>query len=781
MEAWSEIRALFERCVDLAPEARRPLLAAAKPEVQSEVADLLDVHDAGEGLFQEGDGGRGLRDLADLRPRVGQRIAGFRLLEELGRGGTGTVYRSEQLEPRRPVALKVLSTAFIGPRSRQRFQLEIQLLARLNHEGITRIYASGFADLPSGLGVVQVPYYVREYIEDAQTLDEWRRKTNPSTREVLRVLIDVARAVQYAHENGVIHQDLKPQNVLIDAQGAVKLIDFGSARLANDSDSSNGRQSYRVGTPAYMAPEQFDAHAEADTRVDVHALGLTALELLSGQPPQGQLEGDMLSIAAQIRSRPVPRLRELLPSASSELEAILSKATSFEPASRYGSAGGFADDLLRYLNGEAVEAFGGGLPYQLRVIVRCHRFAAGLVAALFATVSILAFYAWFNTARALEAERELTELTRQQREGALRGLDRATRLLALLPTEQGYVAQTPEAQKGFWLNAASLSLIALDETNPEKGPVAMAFARAYAKLESKRREIADTEWVAAVPADLADRARSHLEDYIEHQRSIGREELLGQLAFELGLDADRPTARLLALVVLRSAMGADAGASDQREAVRLDILMVSGEREVQRGNLEAALASYREELARQHSSLPLFVDDPTYPAALMALRRRTASIEMFEGRSESARALLQEVLDLHASAPARLGSPERDREVAIAGALLGSLLCAEGQVIEGEKLLAAAEATLRGEAGAQLSAQVRALIQLRVADHMLDGALRGMRGREASQHAEEAQEIASSVAASAAAGGLGPFSLLTLMFEREAVRIREAAIEFRGM
>jgi hypothetical protein len=175
------------------------------------------------------------------------------------------------------------------------------------------------------------------------------------------------------------------------------------------------------------------------------------------------------------------------------------------------------------------------------------------------------------------------------------------------------------------------------------------------------------------------------------------------------------------------------------------------------------------------------VDDPTYPAALMALRRRTASIEMFEGRSESARALLQEVLDLHASAPARLGSPERDREVAIAGALLGSLLCAEGQVIEGEKLLAAAEATLRGEAGAQLSARVRALIQLRVADHMLDEALRGTRGREASQLAEEAQEIASLVAASAAAGGLGPFSLLTLMFEREAVRIREAAIEFRGM
>ncbi|MEY2982462.1 MAG: hypothetical protein RL562_2689, partial [Planctomycetota bacterium] len=120
-------------------------------------------------------------------------------------------------------------------------------------------------------------------------------------------------------------------------------------------------------------------------------------------------------------------------------------------------------------------------------------------------------------------------------------------------------------------------------------------------------------------------------------------------------------------------------------------------------------------------------------------------------------------------------------EVAIAGALLGSLLCAEGQVIEGEKLLAAAEATLRGEAGAQLSARVRALIQLRVADHMLDEALRGTRGRAALLHAEEAQEIASSVAASAAEGDLGPFSLLTLMFEREAVRIREAAIEFRGM
>ncbi|MGA1525544.1 MAG: hypothetical protein ACO4CZ_16385, partial [Planctomycetota bacterium] len=161
MEAWGEIRALFERCVDLAPEARRPLLVAARPEVRIEVEDLLDVHDGGEGLFEEGDGGRARRQLADLRPKVGQRIAGFPLLEELGRGGTGTVYRSEQRNPLRPVALKVLSTAFVGPRSRQRFELEVQLLARLNHDGITRIYASGFADLPSGLGVVQVPYYVR--------------------------------------------------------------------------------------------------------------------------------------------------------------------------------------------------------------------------------------------------------------------------------------------------------------------------------------------------------------------------------------------------------------------------------------------------------------------------------------------------------------------------------------------------------------------------------------------------------------------------------------------
>jgi len=217
-------------------------------------------------------------------PAIGETIGGCVLESVLGRGGAGTVYAARQLEPPRPVAVKVLRTAHARLSHIRRFQTEALALARLENPTIVRIYASGEARREG----VDLPYIVMERVETGEDFVAWARKAGRTHREIAARLADVADGMQQGHSRGLMHRDLKPSNVLMAGDGRPRVIDFGVARILGD-EKTRAEETLAgalIGTPAYMAPEQFElAPADIDVRVDVHALGTILYESLTGRRP----------------------------------------------------------------------------------------------------------------------------------------------------------------------------------------------------------------------------------------------------------------------------------------------------------------------------------------------------------------------------------------------------------------------------------------------------------------------------------------------------------------
>ncbi len=261
------------------------------------------------------------------------------LLEEIGRGGMGTVYRAYQKELKRTVAIKLLRPG--DEETRERFIREAQTAGRLKHPGIVSVYEIGRAR--------EVPYLAMEYV-DGKPLDRLGRLPAKKACQILR---DVANAVQYAHEKGVIHRDLKPQNILIDKDGRACVTDFGLAReVARGKDLT--LSGVVVGTPAYMSPEQAQGVRDLDGRSDVASLGAVLYELLTGvQPYAGSTA---LDVALAVIHKDAVPLRRLAPTVPAELEAVCMKALDKNRDHRYLTARAFAEDLQRFVEGEAVLA-----------------------------------------------------------------------------------------------------------------------------------------------------------------------------------------------------------------------------------------------------------------------------------------------------------------------------------------------------------------------------------------------------------------------------------------
>lgn len=313
------------------------------------------------------------------------RLGNYEILEEIGRGGMGVIYRARQRHSRRIVALKrVLSYHSDSRETLARFRREAETAARLDHPNILPIYEVGESD--DG-----VPYFSMKFAPGG-SLQEVGPALCGDPREIVRLLAQVTRAVQFAHRQGILHRDLKPGNILLDGRGQALVSDFGLAKWL-DTSSDLTRSLTIFGTPGFIAPEQAAGIAANLTpAADVYSLGAILFTLLSGQPPF--LGEHALAVLRQAAEKAAPKLRSLVPGADKDLETICARCLEREPRARYHSAGDLAEDLERWLEGRSIKARPLSPPVQLWRWSR--RNPVGAISALLITLlaaSTLFFFA----------------------------------------------------------------------------------------------------------------------------------------------------------------------------------------------------------------------------------------------------------------------------------------------------------------------------------------------------------------------------------------------------
>jgi len=423
-EQWDRVKAVLDAALALPPERREACLAEAEradPAVAAEARSLLAAYAGADetGSLESPFVGTG-NPLAQEIPEAptlpaGQHIGAYRLLGELGRGGMGVVYLAERSDGlfQRRVAIKVLRQG-VGGEEERRFLAERRILARLDHPGIARL-------IDAGTTSDRQPYLVMELVEgrpiteycEAERLDVERRL------ELFRIICE---AVQFAHGHLVIHRDLKPSNILVDAEGQVKLLDFGIAKLleeAGEGEAALTRTGLRQLTLAYASPEQLLGRP-ITVASDVYALGLLLYELLCGYRPLNLERESIVGLENLIcRTDPLPPSRRLRAEAEGgraerlarvlrgDLDLIVMKALRKEPERRYHSVAQLVDDLGHYRRGEPVMARPGTRRYRLSKFWQRHRgslISAGLVLAAL----VVGLVATVHKAR--EADRRFAEL-----------------------------------------------------------------------------------------------------------------------------------------------------------------------------------------------------------------------------------------------------------------------------------------------------------------------------------------------------------------------------------
>ena len=411
-ERYDRLRELFDRAHPLPPDEREAFLhrECDDDELVAEVLTLLEADDHGGGLLA----GPGAGPLGDTGALAGTTVGGFRVEELIATGGMGAVYLARQDHPDRQVALKVIRPHALSTQLLRRFELEAEVLGRLDHPGIAQVYAASTADTEHG----QLPFFAMELVH-GKPLTRFATEHELSTRERVELLTKVCDAVHHAHLNGIIHRDLKPANILVRDDGQPKVLDFGVARVT-DADLQATTlltdSGLIVGTLSYMSPEQVRGrHDELDIRADIYALGAVGYELLTGQLPLALAGKTVTEAALMIENQAPQSMSEACGPVARDLETIIATCLDKDKERRYSSSAEMAADLRRFLTDQPIQARPPSLTYQMAKFARRNRaLVAGATMALTALVVGLAvsLAGWNAAARArTRAETEAAKAT----------------------------------------------------------------------------------------------------------------------------------------------------------------------------------------------------------------------------------------------------------------------------------------------------------------------------------------------------------------------------------
>ena len=547
---WIRLSPLLDLALELEGEPRDQFVGSLR-ERDPALAEALERH------LAEHDRARssGFLDLpAAAATRVsleGRTFGAYELVERIGAGGMGTVWRARRNDGQfeGDVALKLLHPSLLEERGAERFRSEGSILSRLSHAGIARLY-------DAGLSTAGQPFLVLELVEGLR-IDRFADAHRLPVRARLELFLQIADAVAYAHSNLVVHRDLKPSNILVDRTGQAKLLDFGIATLVDQASGlAVGRTvtTARALTPEYAAPEQLEGGA-ITTATDVYALGVLLYELLTGKHPLVRTDNSPAALVRAITGGETLRMSErvrrnasepraasasdddagtspfearattpdrLIRALAGDLDTIVAKALKRPVAERYPTVAAFADDLRRHLRNLPVRARPDSLGYRVRKLVARHRVevgAAGLViAALLAATAI----SWRQArASAAERDRALEELRRAEITNDLSGFliseanpeglpisktDLLARAEAMI---EGRFADNPALQ-AHMLVLLSSRYYEISDYPPWRKVLTRAYELASRTSDPRLRAVAACELAMAVTDEEPERAQALL-------------------------------------------------------------------------------------------------------------------------------------------------------------------------------------------------------------------------------------------------------------------------------
>src|SRR6266705_1552898 len=494
---------LFAAAIELPVAERAAYLDRAcsgDADLRQRVEGLLKEHDdLGDLPEKRPAAGRPARAAQAFPERAGDRIGHYKLLQQIGEGGCGVVYMAEQEAPvRRRVALKIIKPGMDTRSVIARFEAERQALALMDHPNIAKVFDAGATEAGR-------PYFVMELVRGVK-ITEYCDQFSLTTEDRLELFVQVCRAVQHAHQRGIIHRDIKPSNILVtqslEGVATPMVIDFGVAKATTDQRLTDKTVftafEMLVGTPAYMSPEQAElSSVDVDTRTDIYSLGVLLYELLTSSTPFETEEllkagldeirrvireqeplrpstrltkmagADLTTVAQQRRSEP-PRLIHTI---QGDLDWIVMKALEKDRTRRYETANGLAADLKRYLNNEPVVARPPSSAYRFQKAIRRNKLVFGAATAVVvALVAGIAISTW-KTVQATKAQRE-TEAARNNERRRLmeaQAAEKEAQEKALAARRTAYSSDMNAVEQALKENNLGRARMLLNRQKPQSG------------------------------------------------------------------------------------------------------------------------------------------------------------------------------------------------------------------------------------------------------------------------------------------------------------------------